>query len=53
MWRLRPEGKDLFIIESFCGKVLDVQHHWMRNGVSVVQFKENGGKNQKWRIWPS
>lgn len=38
------------MIRTFCGKVLDVQHEWMRNGVPVVQYQDCNGKNQKWKI---
>lgn len=53
IWTLEECGKDLYKLRSFCGKVLDVQHDWLRNGNPVVQFEDNGGKNQKWKIWPA
>lgn len=39
LWTLRMAGKDLFTIHSFCGKVLDVENEWMRNGAKVIQYK--------------
>ena len=53
VWELEECGKGLYRFRSFCGKMLDISHRVLRNGNPVVQFKDNDGRNQKWKIWPA
>jgi len=45
--------QDIFMFKTFCGKVFDCFEQGESNGTKVIQWTQNGGKNQLWRITPA
>ena len=52
VWEFVECGRNLYKIQSFCGKVLDVSGYFLWNGGKVLQFEDHNGQNQKWKISP-
>lgn len=45
--------KEIYQIQTFCNKMLDCEDQKDSNGTRVIQWSNNGGKNQLWRITPA
>lgn len=47
---LDKRGDHEYVIYTFFGKCLDVHEGSKKNGATIVQWSENGGKNQLWTL---
>lgn len=53
VWEIKPaEKKNGFVIKSFCDMVMDAERQKTKARTPIIQYPNNGGLNQIWKIEP-